>query len=135
MATPSEAVDPTPIVTLPTEPIQIDPAKIHGLGAFTSNDPDQQGRICWLTPNAKVFLVHNKSTVEVRTDAELAKLFAQSTAGLVYVTAFPNRAIMGRFLGEIAWETEVWLADAPSHMIHLDGCRFLGPYKEPAPTK
>ena len=74
MTTPNEAVDPTPIVTLPTEPIQIDPAKIHGLGAFTSSDPDQQGRICWFTPNAKVFLVHNKSTVEVRTDAELANL-------------------------------------------------------------
>lgn len=79
--------------------------------------------------------VTSHGPVDGKRHAELAKLFAQSTAGLVYVTAFPNRAIMGRFLGEIAWETEVWLADAPSHMIHLDGCRFLGPYKEPAPTK
>lgn len=59
---------------------------------------------------------------------ELAKLFASSTAGLVYVTAFPNRAIMSRYLGEIAWETEVWTADAPSHLIHFNGIRFLGPY-------
>jgi hypothetical protein len=44
------------------------------------------------------------------------------------VTAFPNRAIMGRYLGEIAWETEVWVADAPSHLIHFNGVRFLGPY-------
>ena len=79
--------------------------------------------------------VTSHGPVDGKRHAELAKLFAQSTAGLVYVTAFPNRAIMGRFLGEIAWETEVWLADAPAHMIHLDGCRFLGPYKEPAPTK
>jgi hypothetical protein len=47
---------------------------------------------------------------------------------LVYVTAFPNRAIMSRYLGEIAWETEVWVADAPSHLIHFNGERFLGPY-------
>jgi adenine-specific DNA-methyltransferase len=47
---------------------------------------------------------------------------------MVYVTAFPNRAIMGRYLGEIAWETEVWVADAPSHLIHFNGERFLGPY-------
>jgi hypothetical protein len=60
---------------------------------------------------------------------ELSTLFAGSTAGLVYVTAFPNRAIMGRYLGEIAWETEVWVADAPSHLIHFNGERFLGPYK------
>lgn len=59
---------------------------------------------------------------------ELAKLFAGSSAGLVYVTAFPNRATMARHLGEIAWETEVWMADAPSHLIHFNGERFLGPY-------
>lgn len=59
---------------------------------------------------------------------ELAKLFAGSSAGLVYVTAFPNRATMARHLGEIAWETEVWVADAPSHLIHFNGERFLGPY-------
>jgi adenine-specific DNA-methyltransferase len=35
---------------------------------------------------------------------------------------------MGRYLGEIAWETEVWDADAPSHLIHFNGERFLGPY-------
>jgi hypothetical protein len=45
-----------------------------------------------------------------------------------YVTAFPNRAIMSRYLGDIAWETEVWIADAPSHLIHFNGERFLGPY-------
>ena len=54
--------------------------------------------------------------------------FAGSKAGLVYVTAFPNRSIMGRYLPEIAWETEVWVADAPSHLIHFNGVRFLGPY-------
>ncbi|MFM1691826.1 BsuBI/PstI family type II restriction endonuclease [Aeromonas salmonicida] len=53
---------------------------------------------------------------------ELARLFARSTAGLIYVTAFPNcPAIMGRYLGEIAWETEVWVADAPSHLLHFNG--------------
>ena len=69
--------------------------------------------------------------VDGKRHAELAKLFAGSTAGLVYVTAFPNRAIMGRYLGEIAWETEVWVADAPSHLIHFNGVRFLGPYNAP----
>ncbi len=59
---------------------------------------------------------------------ELRNLFAESKPGLVYVSAFPNRAIMGQYLGEIAWETEVWVADAPSHLIHFDGARFLGPY-------
>lgn len=75
--------------------------------------------------------VTSHGSVDGKRHAELAKLFAGSTAGLVYVTAFPNRAIMGRYLGEIAWETEVWVADAPSHLIHFNGVRFLGPYHAP----
>ncbi|MFZ1180302.1 MAG: BsuBI/PstI family type II restriction endonuclease [Herbaspirillum sp.] len=72
--------------------------------------------------------VTSHGPVDGKRHAELAKLFAKSTAGLVYVTAFQNRVVMGRYLGEIAWETEVWVADAPSHLIHFNGVRFLGPY-------
>ncbi|MCR4298865.1 MAG: hypothetical protein NUV75_08965 [Gallionella sp.] len=72
--------------------------------------------------------VTSHGPVDGKRHAELTKLFAGSKAGLVYVTAFPNRANMSRYLGEIAWETEVWVADAPSHLIHFNGERFLGPY-------
>lgn len=73
--------------------------------------------------------VTSHGPVDGKRHAELAKLFAGSTAGLVYVTAFPNRTVMGRYLADIAWETEVWVADAPSHLIHFNGERFLGPYQ------
>ena len=76
--------------------------------------------------------VTSHGPVDGKRHAELTRLFANSIAGLVYVTAFPNRSIMSRYLGEIAWETEVWVADAPSHLIHFNGERFLGPYKHPA---
>lgn len=59
---------------------------------------------------------------------ELTKLFSKSSAGLVFVTAFPNRKSFTRFANEISWETEVWIADHPTHLIHFDGKRFLGPY-------
>jgi hypothetical protein len=72
--------------------------------------------------------VTSHGPVDGKRHAELAKLFRDSKAGIVYVTAFPNRAVMGRYLVEIAWETEVWVADAPSHLIHFNGERFLGPY-------
>jgi len=35
---------------------------------------------------------------------------------------------MAGYSSEIAWETEVWCADAPTHLIHFNGERFLGPY-------
>lgn len=77
--------------------------------------------------------VTSHGPVDGKRHAELAKLFAGSKAGLVYVTTFPNRSIMGRYLPEIAWETEVWVADAPSHLIHFNGVRFLGPYATEPP--
>ena len=66
--------------------------------------------------------------VDGKRHQELMALFAASTPGRVYVTAFPSRSVMARYVGKIAWETEVWLADAPSHLIHFNGDRFLGPY-------
>jgi hypothetical protein len=75
--------------------------------------------------------VTSHGPVDGKRHSELAKLFSDSTAGLVYVTAFPSRLVMSRYLGEIAWETEVWVADAPSHLIHFNGTRFLGPHSAP----
>ena len=72
--------------------------------------------------------VTSHGPVDGKRHAELARLFATSTAGLVYVTAFPDRSVLGRYLADIAWETEVWVADAPSHRIHFNGARFLGPH-------
>ena len=72
--------------------------------------------------------VTSHGPVDGKRHAELARLFAGSQAGLVYVTAFPDRSVMSRHVDHIAWETEVWVADAPSHLIHFNGERFLGPY-------
>jgi len=73
--------------------------------------------------------VTSHGPMDGKRHGELTRLFKGARAGLVYVTAFPDRVTMGRYLDSIAWETEVWVADAPSHLIHFDGERFLGPYK------
>lgn len=59
---------------------------------------------------------------------ELEALFAEVRDKIVYVTAFPTRRELARYLSEISWETEVWIASHPDHLIHFDGERFLGPY-------
>ena len=73
--------------------------------------------------------VTSHGPVDSKRHNELATLFREAKPGLVYVTAFPDRGIMGRYLGDVSWETEVWCADAPTHLIHFDGERFLGPYE------
>ena len=72
--------------------------------------------------------VTSHGPVDGKRHDELAKLFSPVNAGIVFVTAFPTRASMARYVTEISWETEVWIADAPDHLIHFNGVRFLGPY-------
>ncbi|MEZ4620524.1 MAG: BsuBI/PstI family type II restriction endonuclease [Caldilineaceae bacterium] len=72
--------------------------------------------------------VTSHGPVDAKRHAELTSLFGKATAGIVYITAFPDRQTMGKYLRDISWETEVWVAETPTHMIHFDGERFLGPY-------
>ena len=82
-----------------------------------------------------VEVVTSHGPVNPKRHEELRTLFAKSRAGLVFVTAFPSRAVMSKYWNELAWETEVWVADHPDHMIHLNGSRFLGPYGKPLKKK
>lgn len=72
--------------------------------------------------------VTSHGPVDAKRHTELSELFKDCTAGLVYISAFPNRKVFLKYLEFIAWESEVWIADAPSHLIHFNGVRFLGPY-------
>jgi len=73
--------------------------------------------------------VTSHGPVSPKRRRELRELFADSKAGIVYVTAFMDRRTMIRYLDEISWETEVWIAESPTHLIHFNGERFLGPYE------
>lgn len=58
---------------------------------------------------------------------ELTEMAKNVTAGKIFVTAFLDFKTYKRFSEDLAWETEVWIAEMPEHMIHLDGDKFLGP--------
>ena len=74
--------------------------------------------------------VMSAGVVDGRRRRELKGLFAGFRSGLVFVTAFETRDAMGRFLSQISWETEVWIAEDPDHVVHFNGERFLGPYPD-----
>ena len=73
--------------------------------------------------------VTSHGPVNAKRHAELKELFAGAKVGLVFVTAFLDRRTMAKYLPDISWETEVWVAEAPTHLIHFNGERFLGPYE------
>ena len=58
---------------------------------------------------------------------EITEMTKDVTAGKIFVTAFPDFKTYKKFSEKLAWETEVWIAEMPEHMIHLDGDKFLGP--------
>ena len=58
---------------------------------------------------------------------EIEDMTANVDVGKIYVTAFLDFKTFKKFSEELAWETEVWIADMPDHMIHLNGDKFLGP--------
>ena len=92
-----------------------------------------------LDPEARrLFLVEavtSHGPVSALRRRQLAEIFDAVTLGIVYVTAFESRAALAPYLDEISWETEVWVADAPTHLIHFDGNRFLGPHHARQPDR
>lgn len=65
--------------------------------------------------------------MEPKRIKEIEEMTEGVTAGKIYVTAFLDFKTFKRFSETLAWETEVWIADMPDHMIHLNGDKFLGP--------
>ena len=56
---------------------------------------------------------------------------AGCTAEVVFFTftAFENRDAFRRKAKDIAWETEVWIADTPEHLVHFNGSKYLELHK------
>jgi hypothetical protein len=113
--------------------LHLEAAYLEGLGiaiAAAAKMPDiivHDNQRNWLV---LVEAVSTAGPVDGKRRNELKELFNGSRAGLVFVTAFENRGVMQSFLSQISWETEVWIAENPDHLIHFNGERFLGPYPD-----
>lgn len=54
---------------------------------------------------------------------------SRCTAAVVFFTAFENKNAFKQKAKDIAWETEVWIADSPEHLVHFNGFKFLEMHK------
>lgn len=61
---------------------------------------------------------------------EINEMTRHTMVGKIFITAFPDFKTYKKFSADLAWETEVWIAEMPDHMIHLNGDKFLGPRTE-----
>ena len=109
-----------------------DKPSLASLGVLLDNHGKLPDVVIYMPDKNWLLLIESVTShgpVDSKRQIELARLFKNCTAGLIYVSAFPDRKTFLRYLGVIAWESEVWIADAPTHMIHFNGARFLGPYE------
>ena len=105
--------------------------KLKELGVTVNRKGKLPDVVLYMPNKDWLFLIEavtSHGPVDGKRHGELTRLFKNAKPGLVYVTAFPDRRAMTKYLSEISWETEVWIADSPTHMIHFNGDRFLGPH-------
>lgn len=71
--------------------------------------------------------VHSSGPISSERIITLQPFVQNCTASVIFITAFLDRTTFRKFVTDIAWETEVWIAEEPDHIIHFDGEKFLGP--------
>lgn len=73
--------------------------------------------------------VHNSGPMSEIRVLTLKKILKECKAELIFVTSFLTRLEFRKWMLDVAWETEVWIADNPDHLVHFNGHKFLGAYK------
>jgi hypothetical protein len=116
--------------------VHLETAVLNSLGVTLDSSAKMPDVVVHYTSKNWLLLIEavtSAGPVDGKRRKELKELFAGCNGGLVFVTAFETRRTMQKFLSHIAWESEVWIAEDPDHMIHFDGERFLGPYPDVLP--
>lgn len=104
--------------------------KLHSLGFEITLHDKMPDVVLYSAEKNWLYFVESVTSVgpmEPKRIREIEEMTVGVTAGKIYVTAFPDFKTFKKFSELLAWETEVWIADMPDHMIHLNGDKFLGP--------
>jgi type II restriction enzyme len=108
----------------------LDKAIFSKLGITVSKHGKLPDMILYNSKKKWLFLIEvatTKDFISSKRQQELEKLLKKSKVGKIYVTVFWEFATYAKYADQIAWDTEVWIAEMPSHMIHFNGEKFLGP--------
>ena len=106
--------------------------KLKKLGFFKLSNDDLPDIIAYDTKNNWLYLieaVYSSGPMSEIRMLELKKALENCTAKLIFITAFISKGDFKKYFSEIGWESEVWTADNPDHMVHFNGDKFLGPHK------
>jgi type II restriction enzyme len=108
----------------------IDEKKLKALGVPIDQHSKLPDVIIYDEKKDWLFLIEavtSHGPVSPKRIVEMEELLEGCKSGRIYVTAFPDFNEFKKHSKNIAWETEVWLAETPEHMIHFNGDKFMGP--------
>ena len=105
--------------------------RLRELGVFDLSHDQLPDIVAYSASKNWLYLIEAVTTANPVTEARrllLERRLEACTIPRIYVTVFFDRATFRKFAAAIAWETEVWLADVPHHLVHFNGGKFLGPH-------
>ena len=98
------------------------------IGFFALGHEELPDVVAYCQKNNLLFLieaVHSAGPMSEIRVSKLKKQLEKCVASLVFITSFLNKKDFRKWVNDIAWETEVWIAESPEHMIHFNGYKFL----------
>jgi len=110
-----------------------DTKKLESLGIQITEHDTLPDIILYRKEKRWLFLIEavtSHGPISPKRYREIEKALAHSSVDRIYVTAFLTLADFRKYAADIAWETEVWIAETPEHVIHFNGPKFLGPYSK-----
>jgi len=111
--------------------LHIELEELQSLNFFELSHDELPDIIAFSKKNNWLYLVeavHSSGPMSETRVLELKKMLQDCKAELIFVTGFLTRNDFKKWMLDVAWETEVWIADNPDHMMHFNGHKFLGAY-------
>lgn len=106
---------------------------LEQVGFFTLEHEELPDIVAYCEEKNLLFLieaVHSAGPMDEIRVKKLKEQLKNCTAIPIFVTTFLNKKEFKKWVEKIAWESEVWIADNPEHMIHFNGYKFLEIHKE-----
>lgn len=106
--------------------------KLRKIGFFTLEHDELPDIVAYNEAKNLLFLieaVHNTGPMDEVRVIKLKKQLENCKATPIFITAFLSKKDFKKWVDKIAWESEVWIADSPDHMIHFNGYKFLEIHK------
>lgn len=102
--------------------------RLEQIGFFALKHDELPDVVAYCENKNLLFLIEAVHSAGPMSEIRVMKLKRQlekCTAIPIFATTFLNKKEFRKWVTEIAWETEVWIADSPEHMIHFNGYKFL----------